>query len=102
MTQLIADRGGRCERCSKTYHPNIYDWHHIDPTTKLFTIDRAGMNRNYTKLKNEVEKCALLCANCHREVHTFLDKKFLVVPGDFVDYELELPPASGRRVGFST
>ena len=55
-------------------------FHHIDPTKKDFSIgDRnRNTNKNVTKkwdsVKIELEKCILLCANCHYELHDSLNK----------------------------
>jgi hypothetical protein len=79
QTYFIAQKGGKCERCLKVYHNNIYDFHHRDPKTKQFNLDRSNFARAFQPLQEETEKCHLLCANCHREVHTFLDRRFLVL-----------------------
>lgn len=59
---------GKCDRCPED-HAACLDFHHIDPSTKLFCIGdwqaRMGMNQ----LKAEVAKCILLCSNCHRKLH---------------------------------
>ncbi len=46
----------------------IYDFHHIDPSKKKFAIGN-GYRKTWEDLKNEVDKCILLCANCHRKEH---------------------------------
>lgn len=68
--KLIDYKGGKCERCgyNKEY-TNAYDFHHINPNEKEFGISYKGRNRAIAVLKREVDKCLLLCANCHREVH---------------------------------
>ena len=66
--ELIKYKGGKCERCGFRGHENCFDFHHIDPTEKDFTI-KSSKGHNLEKLKKEVDKCQLLCANCHREVH---------------------------------
>ena len=45
----------------------VIDFHHIDPKEKSFTIGRNGYSKE--KIKEEIDKCACLCANCHRRVH---------------------------------
>jgi len=47
--------------------PIVIDFHHIDPKEKSFTIGRGGYSKE--KVKEEIDKCACLCANCHRRVH---------------------------------
>lgn len=68
---LVQYKGGKCEICGfdKPVY-DCYDFHHIDPNKKEFGI--SGKNsKNYSieLLKIEVDKCMLLCANCHREIH---------------------------------
>lgn len=60
--------GGKCCRCGlSTTHFEIYDFHHIDPLKKDITI---GKNRLcFDSIKNELDKCKLYCANCHRIIH---------------------------------
>lgn len=54
------------------YNKNIaaLEFHHVNPEEKEFEIDiRHFSNTSLQKLKEEVNKCILLCANCHRELH---------------------------------
>ena len=44
------------------------DFHHLDPSTKDIEIVKLRKS-SFERLKKEVEKCAVLCANCHRKVH---------------------------------
>lgn len=51
------------------YHPASLDFHHIDPTVKehgLSKINRYAFNE---KTRDEINKCTVLCANCHRALH---------------------------------
>lgn len=50
----------------------LLEFHHIDPNTKEYAISdmfRSDFSRK--RMLNEMEKCVLLCANCHREHHYF-------------------------------
>ena len=50
----------------------VLDFHHIDPTQKENTIARMTSNKsNLNDIQKEVDKCIVLCANCHREFHHF-------------------------------
>lgn len=62
-------KGGKCEQCNNIYPNCCYDFHHIDPSKKEFTISRAKCYKFNQKIKNELDKCMLLCANCHRIIH---------------------------------
>jgi len=62
-------KGGGCEICSYTRCIEALEFHHLDPTKKDFGISAKGYSRSWEKAKVEIEKCVLLCANCHREFH---------------------------------
>lgn len=69
--ELIEVKGGCCTKCG--YNKNIaaLEFHHIDPTKKDYQLDvRKLSNSKMVDLVREVEKCDLLCANCHREIHS--------------------------------
>lgn len=67
---LVAERGGRCERCGYRKNYAALAWHHLDPAQKSFELDlRAMSNRSDEALRDEAAKCRLLCANCHAETH---------------------------------
>ncbi len=59
--------GSHCQVCAYSRCVEALDFHHLDPGTKLFKIS-GGHSRSWTSIKAELDKCALLCANCHREV----------------------------------
>jgi len=60
--------GGKCSKCG--YHKNLSSlvFHHTD--NKDFPLNiRHLSNNSFDKLKKEVDKCVLLCSNCHNELH---------------------------------
>lgn len=65
--ELIELRGGRCEECEYSVSLAALEFHHRDPATKEFGI--GNFNGSWERLLAEVEKCDLLCANCHRLRH---------------------------------
>lgn len=65
---LIELLGNKCAKCAQQFPDCVYDFHHIDPETKLFTIGEH-MGKAIKTLKQEVSKCLLLCSNCHRITH---------------------------------
>ena len=77
--KCINYKGGRCENCGYEKCSRSMHFHHIDPSKKDFSIgDRnPNTNKNVTKkwdlIKNELDKCLLLCSNCHYELHEKLD-----------------------------
>jgi hypothetical protein len=65
--KLIEHRGGKCILCGYNKCLGALCFHHINPAEKSFTI--SGKTKAYQKLLLESEKCVILCANCHAEVH---------------------------------
>lgn len=64
------ERGGKCEICGYDKNMSALEFHHNNPEEKDFEIDiRHFSNTSIEKLKNELSKCILVCANCHREIH---------------------------------
>jgi hypothetical protein len=67
--EIIEYLGGECVECKgtlETIHWTAFDCNHKDPSKKEFTISQKGFNLE--KLKDELDKCELLCSNCHRKV----------------------------------
>ena len=68
----------KCAKCGET-RGYVLDYHHIDPSTKENTVARLTSNSyEMDAIYEEIEKCIVLCANCHREFHYFnnLDNNF--------------------------
>lgn len=60
-----------CVKCGED-RPWVIQFHHIDPSTKVFNITEGGSkNKN---IVDEVKKCVCLCSNCHDEFHYFYGK----------------------------
>jgi len=58
-----------CEHCGEN-HPATLDFHHRDPSIKEFGIQEAvSMRYSIERVQKEIEKCAVLCACCHRILH---------------------------------
>jgi predicted HNH restriction endonuclease len=69
--EAIIDKGGRCSNCNMFYNGKngaAFQFHHLDKNTKESDIARL-IGRSYKKLKEELEKCILVCANCHSIIH---------------------------------
>ena len=62
-------KGGSCQRCGYDKYVGALEFHHMDPNEKDFLISRKGYCTSWGKIKKELDKCILVCANCHREVH---------------------------------
>ncbi len=59
--------GGSCSLCGYNKCASALEFHHRDPSQKDFGI--AGTTKSFESIKIELDKCILVCANCHREVH---------------------------------
>lgn len=57
-----------CSKCGEN-HPAVLDFHHRDPQEKEFSISYAVRSLSKEKLQKEIEKCDVLCSNCHRKLH---------------------------------
>lgn len=66
--KAIEYKGGMCVCCGYTGHPGVLDFHHLDASTKEFSIGLKGYTRSWDKIREELDKCILVCANCHREI----------------------------------
>lgn len=65
--KLVEYKGGKCEKCGYNKCVDALEFHHLDPSEKDFTI--SGKSWSYERLKKEVDKCILVCSNCHKEIH---------------------------------
>jgi len=61
--------GGRCSVCGYDRCIEALEFHHLNASEKDFGISSKGYTRSWEVVKQELDKCVILCANCHREVH---------------------------------
>lgn len=67
-TMVIEYKGGKCQICGYCRYQGALELHHIDKSKKDFGIGDKGYTRSWERVRKELDKCILLCANCHREV----------------------------------
>lgn len=68
--KMIDALGGKCVCCGYNKCNTALEFHHLNPKEKEFTFSMAlASPKSWILLVEELRKCALLCANCHREVH---------------------------------
>ena len=65
----LAYKGDKCQKCGYNKCVEALAFHHLDPTKKDFALSCRGITRAWIKVKEELDKCILLCHNCHMEVH---------------------------------
>ena len=76
--RLLEYIGGKyvCEYCGYTDECTApFDFHHIDRTSKELGVGNM-MQLSWERVKSEVDKCIILCSNCHRKVHKCKDYVF--------------------------
>jgi hypothetical protein len=61
-------KGGKCVFCGYNKYVGSMDFHHIDPNKKEYSISDLR-TYSFDKLKVELDKCILVCRNCHGELH---------------------------------
>lgn len=74
--QMFVDRfGGKCQICGYDKCIAALDFHHVDENTKEYSPQKVIEQYNFSdrtsqlRAENELEKCILVCSNCHRELH---------------------------------
>ncbi len=60
--------GGKCICCGFDKGISAFDFHHVDPKDKDPNF-RSSRHWSWERFKNEIDKCLLLCSNCHRLLH---------------------------------
>ena len=77
-----------CINCGET-NPIVLEFDHIDPKTKEFGLGAAGQRRvSIKKIQEEINKCVVLCANCHR-IKTSRDRNYYCYK--FLEEEKNIP-----------
>ncbi len=66
--KAIAYKGGACCRCGYSKSMRALTFHHLNPSKKDFTIGK-WRSLNWETIRKELDKCVMLCANCHAEEH---------------------------------
>ena len=77
--EIFKYKGSKCCQCgiSDLHHPEIYEFHHIDPELKEGPVSSMVSSASDKTLYAEVDKCMLVCANCHSIEHKRISDKEL-------------------------
>lgn len=65
---LVEEAGGCCAICGYERYVGGLAFHHLDPATKVTGLAQKGTALSIERLREEAQKCVLLCHNCHAEV----------------------------------
>lgn len=57
-----------CFKCGESRHW-VLDFHHLDDNKEYNIAEILQKSQSYTKLKTEMDKCEVVCSNCHRDLH---------------------------------
>lgn len=68
----VGYKGGKCEVCGYDRCIDALEFHHRDASKKDFGISEKGYTKSWKIVMQELDKCILICANCHRELHAKL------------------------------
>ena len=72
--RAVEKLGGKCKICGYDKVLDSLEFHHVDKERKLYTISDKLTNK-WETIEIELEKCELLCSNCHQKVHTLREDR---------------------------
>jgi hypothetical protein len=72
----IAYKGGKCQKCGYDKCIGALDFHHLDPSIKEYGWTQMR-KLSIPNMIKELDKCILVCATCHREIHYTQTPEFL-------------------------
>ena len=64
-----------CEKCGEKRHW-VLDFHHMDSSIKEENLSRLIRSGSKKRVEEELKKCIVLCANCHRDLHYYKKASF--------------------------
>lgn len=77
--KMIKAFGDKCCVCSHTYPPEVFEFHHLNPKNKEFSLGKIRSNYfTWERIVNELRKCVMVCSNCHR----LIENGYVEVPPD--------------------
>ena len=65
--RAVKEKGGCCLLCGYARCLSALHFHHVNSFEKSFNISDQT---NWSKIEQELDKCVLLCATCHKETHS--------------------------------
>jgi hypothetical protein len=66
IAKIIAEiKNVPCVDCGEKFHPCAMDFDHIE-SNKIANVSMLAKGHSWEKIKQEIDKCEIVCANCHR------------------------------------
>ncbi len=62
-------KGGKCQCCGYNTCIEALEFHHLNPEEKDFILSDRNLVTDWEQIKPEIDKCILVCSNCHKEIH---------------------------------
>lgn len=67
--KAVEYKGGKCEKCGYNRCIQALEFHHVEPEHKDFSIAQSSSYNSWNRIRDEIDKCQMLCSNCHKEAH---------------------------------
>ena len=76
--KLVDIKGSKCRKCNYDKCYRALTFHHRDPAQKSFALDIRNMaSKSWEVLVAEINKCDLVCMNCHAEIEDEKETKYI-------------------------
>ena len=72
--QMVEYKGGSCVKCGYNRYLGALEFHHLNPDEKDFNPSQLKRYKFDDNVKSELDKCILVCSNCHRETHDEINR----------------------------
>jgi len=69
VTRALEYKGGKCAVCGYNKCKASLDFHHLNPEEKEANVGNLLRSSSWNRIKEELDKCILVCKNCHGEIH---------------------------------
>lgn len=93
--KMVDSMGGCCQICGYNKEGGAFDFHHLDPEEKEIAVSNNGRGTSWKRIAAELRKCILLCANCHREVHSGVSE----IPDEYKSFNEDFADEGKEKSG---
>jgi len=95
--KLVDYKGGKCEICGYNKCIDALEFHHLNPEEKKIGLTKE-CTISFNEMKAEADKCILVCANCHREIHFKQNEIKKAKKNEEIEKNKELYFSSGKII----